>query len=254
MGFSCGLLGHKWNYCTCVRCGKHKPDALGDPDPHDWNGCMCRVCRKTRDQGHTYKNRVCQVCGKQTSKQDVMKHFGLKFESGLPWACSGNAAELLDIAYANFPEEDADDILVRAYEAYCDSYKVFRKPAFDLETTIVPHVHESVFMRLYDSSSGNIWQVAQHLDPGAVIQWSNNAGWDADKQKAFLIDCMVACEGLVTPCDFRKHEYEFLGSRMGNPFEDEPYPTYYQYRCKRCGYETESPKKFRYTDGSFTAP
>ncbi len=44
MGLFC-LLGHKWDSCVCVRCGKIKHSF-----EHDW----CRICRINRETGTIY--------------------------------------------------------------------------------------------------------------------------------------------------------------------------------------------------------
>lgn len=50
MTLACTIIGHKWNGCTCQRCG-----AIRDEE-HDWNNCTCRKCGKVRDeeQHHSY--------------------------------------------------------------------------------------------------------------------------------------------------------------------------------------------------------
>ena len=50
MSLACKIIGHKWDGCTCQRCG-----ALRDEE-HDWNSCTCRKCGKVRDeeQYHSY--------------------------------------------------------------------------------------------------------------------------------------------------------------------------------------------------------
>lgn len=50
MGLACTVIGHKWDGCTCRRCGAVRDEA------HDWNSCTCRKCGKVRDaeQYHSY--------------------------------------------------------------------------------------------------------------------------------------------------------------------------------------------------------
>ena len=78
MGFSCKLLGHKWEGCKCARCGE-KRDTEHDwivtdcakkcsrcgkvITVHKWEGCKCIVCGEARDEQHKYKGAVCSVCG-----------------------------------------------------------------------------------------------------------------------------------------------------------------------------------------------
>ena len=57
-------LFHKWNGCTCSKCGKTRDKK------HGWNGCKCTVCDKLRDEGHNYNaipnkcEEKCTICGK----------------------------------------------------------------------------------------------------------------------------------------------------------------------------------------------
>ena len=97
MGFACKIAGHKWNGCTCTRCGerrdeghdwqlvvktgyprscKNKCSICGKEQPaeHDWNGCVCTRCGTTRSEGHILGRwertnaeshaRCCTVCGR----------------------------------------------------------------------------------------------------------------------------------------------------------------------------------------------
>lgn len=60
MGFICNCFGHKWDHCTCTRCGKVRD--LGD---HRWVGCVCKNCGQKRDEGHDWRNScTCRRCGK----------------------------------------------------------------------------------------------------------------------------------------------------------------------------------------------
>jgi len=54
------LIKHKWNGCTCERCG-----AVRDKS-HHWAGCVCRKCGAMRDEGHRYDKSTgkCLECGK----------------------------------------------------------------------------------------------------------------------------------------------------------------------------------------------
>lgn len=52
------LLGHKWNYCKCSRCGE-----LRDEN-HKWDYCKCEICGKARDENHNWDGCKCKKCGK----------------------------------------------------------------------------------------------------------------------------------------------------------------------------------------------
>ncbi len=58
MGGLCSIFGHKWNGCTCSRCGEKKDSG------HSWNHCRCQICGKTRDEDHDWDNCRCLKCGK----------------------------------------------------------------------------------------------------------------------------------------------------------------------------------------------
>jgi len=49
---------HKWDGCTCDRCG------LRRDDDHKWNGCSCTRCPRKRDKGHKWNCCICKICGK----------------------------------------------------------------------------------------------------------------------------------------------------------------------------------------------
>ena len=80
MNYKCFFGGHKWNFCTCTRCGKlrrrhHdwrqscKCSVCGMIDlhtaaKHKWDGCKCSSCGKVQDEGHRWENHSCVLCGK----------------------------------------------------------------------------------------------------------------------------------------------------------------------------------------------
>ncbi|MBQ3386908.1 MAG: hypothetical protein IJG53_06240 [Eggerthellaceae bacterium] len=96
MGLACKIAGHKWNGCTCTRCGERRNEGHDwqllvkttypracklkcsicgkeQPTEHDWNGCICTRCGVTRSEGHILSawqsdgqethSRRCTVCG-----------------------------------------------------------------------------------------------------------------------------------------------------------------------------------------------
>ena len=72
MGLACKISGHKWNGCTCIRCGEHRNEGhdfhLLEGDchrkcsicgatrsvDHDWDGCMCEHCGAKRNSDHVW--------------------------------------------------------------------------------------------------------------------------------------------------------------------------------------------------------
>jgi len=58
-----GCLFHKWNWCTCSKCGKTRENH------HDLNGCKCSICNKIRDEQHNWDGCKCTICGKIRNEQ-----------------------------------------------------------------------------------------------------------------------------------------------------------------------------------------
>ena len=98
MGIAC-VFGHKWNGCTCTRCGKTRSDGhtfqqekgkcaekcticgLTRPTSHQWNGCKCDRCGEVRDTGHNWQmdnetfQEKCSICGKTRKWQPTNPRF-----------------------------------------------------------------------------------------------------------------------------------------------------------------------------------
>jgi len=77
------LLGHKWNGCICIACGKNRDEG------HDWGGCKCLKCGKIREEGHDLIREgsftVCAVCGEKTAcaQADAPDTVGPVLQDGL---------------------------------------------------------------------------------------------------------------------------------------------------------------------------
>lgn len=88
MSFWCKLLGHRWEGCTCRRCGagrdkKHRFEPVEgqcqrqcalcgkvETLPCDWHHCACKRCGALRDAHHDWMytsecEQVCRVCGRE---------------------------------------------------------------------------------------------------------------------------------------------------------------------------------------------
>ena len=78
------LLGHRWNGCTCGRCGKVR-DRDHEWNPcsgmcqrcgkrcevrHEWDGCRCVRCGAIRSEGHDWDGCVCRRCGQTRHRWD----------------------------------------------------------------------------------------------------------------------------------------------------------------------------------------
>ena len=61
--FICWLFGHKWNGCTCVRCGKRDWSS----DDHEWKSCVCEKCSLS---SHDWEGCKCKKCGETRSVED----------------------------------------------------------------------------------------------------------------------------------------------------------------------------------------
>jgi len=62
------LIFHKWNGCTCSKCGQHRDEG------HDWNGCKCRICGKKRDMEHNWNGCTCRVCGMKRDEEHMFEY------------------------------------------------------------------------------------------------------------------------------------------------------------------------------------
>ncbi len=72
------LCLHKWDGCTCEKCGRVR-DKDHDFDYsctcnrcgtvadsfHLWDGCTCRTCGTVRDERHDWDGDTCRICGKR---------------------------------------------------------------------------------------------------------------------------------------------------------------------------------------------
>ena len=92
MGLACKITGHKWDGCTCARCGEHRDTGVAEDHNyvlvpgttceyectkcgkhtmgHSWYqdlGCTCTVCGATREVSvafHEWDGCTCKLCGK----------------------------------------------------------------------------------------------------------------------------------------------------------------------------------------------
>lgn len=92
MSFLCKIFGHKWDNGRCERCSAYHQDhewtstngcmekcgicGVTRDIGCDWDGCKCRRCKKTRNEGHQWRNEEgtciekCIVCGKERAAHD----------------------------------------------------------------------------------------------------------------------------------------------------------------------------------------
>ncbi len=60
----CRVIGHKWEYCKCKRCGALRLEN------HRWDDrCVCSICGKKRDQGHNWYYCKCKTCGRKRDEE-----------------------------------------------------------------------------------------------------------------------------------------------------------------------------------------
>ena len=81
MGLACKISGHKWNGCTCSRCGEYRDEE------HKWvfaaqeskkaQQCRekCSVCGKQRDIEHAWDGCKCSGCGRVRNEGHVFGSF-----------------------------------------------------------------------------------------------------------------------------------------------------------------------------------
>ena len=81
MGLACKISGHKWNGCTCSRCGEYRDKE------HKWvfaaqeskkaQQCRekCSVCGKQRDIEHAWDGCKCSGCGRVRNEGHVFGSF-----------------------------------------------------------------------------------------------------------------------------------------------------------------------------------
>ncbi len=70
-----GCLIHKWDHCSCLKCGKIRK--VKDED-HKFEGCKCAYCGFQRDMNHNWNHGKCSICGAVDEKKGHSKNF--KFE------------------------------------------------------------------------------------------------------------------------------------------------------------------------------
>ena len=81
----CVLGFHRWDSCTCTKCGKTRDQdhdwskdcercgrcGTTRKNAHQWNGCKCKTCGSIRDQDHNWTKdcKRCSTCG--ATREDV---------------------------------------------------------------------------------------------------------------------------------------------------------------------------------------
>lgn len=63
MGMMCKLFGHKWNACTCSRCGEKRDAEHAYVIQSGRCAEACSVCGATRQVSHDWDASVCRHCG-----------------------------------------------------------------------------------------------------------------------------------------------------------------------------------------------
>ena len=228
MGFKCFLMGHKWNYCTCERCGLTKGVDDNDlsshlwngctckvcgrirDEGHDWQGCKCNICGRTRNAGHTIRNGRCIVCKKRIDKGELLNAFKSNqwfIEHNPRMLIDNDPAERLKEAFAALSPEDAYDVLLQAYVKIFEDYR--DNPDDKIRDYIVPYVNSTVFYNLYRYSSGKIQHVSQFFDNEIIIKISHELFEDDKERKRFLQSCKVVDGTLLTDCDLGNHKLVF---------------------------------------------
>ena len=63
MGILCGLLGHKWNGCTCGRCGEKRDEGHEYVVQPDRCAQVCKICEASQRIDHDWDSGKCRHCG-----------------------------------------------------------------------------------------------------------------------------------------------------------------------------------------------
>ncbi len=237
MALACSLLGHKWEYCKCARCGEIR-DVL---DLHDWNGCVCRLCGKKRDRDHRYQNGTCVICGKKLTKKGLLELFQ-------PDAFSSftvnelrqiDPAAQLELAYSALSPEEADEVLIKAYDTVTRAYGNNPKVDEAVKRIFMPFITEERLLKLYAADSVSMHHLTQHLSKDLILRACSRSGFSEREKKWFLAKCGVADSELLTSCDLGDHEYEYVETRWseknGDAGSGNVSREYRVYRCKYCG-------------------
>jgi len=85
--------GHNWRVDECIRCGATRQLCGKDRDEdHDWSkDCeICAICRKVRQDAHSWDSCQCSVCGKKRDVEHdwegcICKKCGKNREEGHDW-------------------------------------------------------------------------------------------------------------------------------------------------------------------------
>ena len=76
MNLACKITGHKWNGCTCTRCGEHRDDghrwSAGIGDGNKYDKYTCEICGSVKRLFHKFEkidgcHLRCTVCGLERS-------------------------------------------------------------------------------------------------------------------------------------------------------------------------------------------
>ena len=105
MGFACKIAGHKWNGCTCTRCGEYRDEG------HDWvfatresseaGQCRekCSICGKVRGAEHEWDGCTCTRCGAWRNEEHNLGEFKPADDSCV-WTVNRLIARSEDVHFA----------------------------------------------------------------------------------------------------------------------------------------------------------
>ncbi len=235
MALACYVFGHKWDHCRCSRCGKIRDDSPVNIEFHDWNGCTCRLCGAKRDSGHHYQDGVCEICGKRLTKDDLMDMLrpAAYSQFTINELKQIDPVSLLEQAYGMLGPDEADEILVKAYQDVLRTYGKDSRIDEAVRQLIVPFVTEANLPKLYEADSVGLHHVARYLDRDLILNAGSRAGFGEQDRKWFLTKCGIAEEDRITSCDLGDHDYESAGT--GWEEKDGVRREYNVYRCRYCG-------------------
>ena len=174
MALACRLFGHKWDKCKCARCGELR-EIL---DLHDWNGCVCRMCGAKRDKNHRYQNGTCVICGKKLTKKSLLDVFQPPpFSSFTVHELQQiDPAAQLALAYDTLPPEEADEVLIKAYDTVTRTYGNNPKVDDAVKQIFVPFITEERLLKLYASDSVSMHHLTLQLDRDLILRACEQSG------------------------------------------------------------------------------
>lgn len=255
-------VGHKWNGCSCVRCG------VVQETGHNWNGCTCCICGRVRDEEHRFADAQCVICGKKLNKNPMIHTIRRLYQKFAKECRTGRASRaeadqtalaLVKQAQEGLPPHDAEDVLFACMEEVVFHGNLtgpFGRAYYAPPSALRPYIQKAglpalgkLFHKVYGSGKDHYVDYQHYAANLAALLGSdlfsreqilsvcNACDWEKDEKREFLKTLCVVDGVLVTPCDFGEHDWVFEFSEREEEDGDNWgfSSTFATYRCKRCG-------------------